>query len=331
VQWLRSQTPPCPFDDKVFKEALLTKNVEVLQFLVADGAPCDWKLTGDCESAIMSYDVNVLKWLCSLTTQCPWERDKICELAIKYGKLDMLQWLVAQDYPLKADSYYLAAAYDRLDILGWLYKQNQVLFNQKKYSLMKSAARYGHIRIMNWIHSSDPSCKWDNGITSTAAQCRKFNALVWLRSQNPPCPWDERKLYDMASSRGDVMLMKCLRHLNSSYPWHDSFCTNAAKNGHLKMLRWLRCQEPPCPIKLNVCIELAAKKRLIIEVVDWLRVQSGCANCSRENCRCKNREIKVPVNYDLDRNKILYNRTMYDDSLYTTKRYESSYFGDYYL
>jgi hypothetical protein len=73
------------------------------------------------------------------------------------------------------------------------------------------------------------------------------------------------------------------------------------------MLKWLRYQVPPCPIKLNHCIALAAEKGHI-EVVDWLRIQSGCAKCSRDNCRCKNREIKLPVNYKHERNKILLER-----------------------
>jgi hypothetical protein len=228
----------------------------------------------------------------------------------------MLQWLVSQNCDLDINLYYYAAVYGKIDILMWLYSHHLLMFShQTKCSIMKCAARNGHVHIMKWLNSLDPCCKWNRGITNAAAQAMEIYALKWLLSQeDPPFPWNERELYKLASSTGNIMLMKCLRHFNPSYPWHHIFCANAAKNGHLRILRWLRCQDPPCPINLNQCIALAAEQEHI-EVVDWLRIQTEirCANCSREECRCKNRGIELPMNYEQDRKEIIYCRNLCDE------------------
>ncbi len=30
-------------------------------------------------------------------------------------------------------------------------------------------------------------------------------------------------------------------------PWDEYVCSEAAENGHLEILQWLRAQDPPCP------------------------------------------------------------------------------------
>jgi hypothetical protein len=312
VQWLRSQTPPCPFMDDFSSVVLHHCHLDILEWLVANNAPCHWNWRC-CYHALSRNDLNTLKWLGSLTPPCTWNNNLACQLAIQHGNLEMLQWLILSQNceEMNKYAYIQAVEYDHIDILKWLNTHNQNLFNHFQYDLMKSAASKGHIHIMKWLYSLGLSFKWDKGITKVAVQGKNINALKWLRSQDPPCPWNEYEVYELASSTGNIMLMKCLRDLNPLYTWNDSLCANAAKNGHLRMLRWLRCQEPPCPIKLNQCIALAAEKEHI-EVVDWLRIQSGCANCFRENCRCKNKQIILPENYELQRSKILYNRRKYD-------------------
>jgi hypothetical protein len=107
--------------------------------------------------------------------------------------------------------------------------------------------------------------------------------------------------------------MKCLRSLSKSRPLGDSVCAQAAEHGHLKLLKWLRCQDPPCPINLNKCIALAAENRHI-KVVDWLSIQSGCANCSRNDCKCKNRKIKIPQDFIQFKNKVLLSQREEEES-----------------
>jgi len=49
-------------------------------------------------------------------------------------------------------------------------------------------------------------------------------------------------------------------------------CSNAAKGGHLDVLKWLRSQDPPCPWSEATCAEAASNGQL--DVVKWLRSQN---------------------------------------------------------
>jgi hypothetical protein len=272
VQWLRSQTPSCPYSYNTCRIAIYYKHLDILQWLIAHNATFDWSKTHYYASiALLNNDLNTMKWLQAMAPLCSWDKiDKACENAIEQGNLEMLQWLMSQNCVLTKDCFLLAVVNGHIGILQWLYTHYQESFNQRtKYVMMKEAARYGLVHIMKWLYSLNPSFKWDRGITNAAARGNKLNALLWLRSQDPPLPWNERNLYFLASSTGNIMLMKCLRHLNPSYPYHYNFCAKAAKNGHLRMLRWLRCQDPPCPINWIQCIKLASNEGEY-EVKNWL-------------------------------------------------------------
>jgi hypothetical protein len=303
VQWLRSLDPPCPFAHDVCYETLTQKHLDVLQWLLENGAPCimDWTFF---EVALVNNDLESLIWLQSMFFFCPLNTHKAIFFAIKNGNLEMLQWLISRKGVMTEESYKFVAEFGRLDILMWLYAQFPLDFNKVKRRLMYVAAYCGHVGIIKWLRSLNPPCQWDKNITFAAVEGGKLYTLKWLRSQDPPCPWNLDELYKRALRHGDIMLMKCLHSLTKSHPWNSNMCELAAKNGHLRMLRWLRCQDPPCPIKLNQCIELAAKIG-DIKTVEWLCTQSGCATCSRHNCRCKNREIKIPEKFLAYKNFVL--------------------------
>jgi hypothetical protein len=326
VQWLRSLDPPCPFAHDTCYETLTQKHLHVLQWLVANGAPCAWDWTY-CEVALINNDFQSLKWLRSLNPPCPWKSDHVCTAAIKYGNLEMLQWLISQQCEIETVGFKIAIRYNQLNILVWLQAQFPLEFNEVKNLLMCVAAYHGHVHILQWFLSLDPPCKFGNITVLGAVEGRKLHVVKWLRSQAPPCPWNERQLYKLAASRGDIMLMKCLRSLSKSRPVGDSVCAQAAENGHLKMIKWLRCQDPPYPINLNKCIALAAKNRHM-EVVDWLIIQSGCANCSRNECRCKNRQIKIPQDFIEYESQVVRSQCDNSGEEYSDKSEDSDYSSD---
>jgi hypothetical protein len=313
MKWLRFQNPPCPFSISVFFEALGSQNIEVLQWLVDNNVNCYWQ-SEYCTHAVLNNDFNTLKWLRSQNPPCPWKEDNLCTLAIGLGNLEMLQWLVSQNCLLNIDSFIEAATFGYLNILMWFRAHNPLSFQEMQYSLMVEASHSGHVHIMKWLRSFDPPCKWDKTISWNAARSSNLRGLIWMRSQDPPCPWDLYKLYKIALINDDIMLMKCLRSLDPAYQLPESLCAYAAEKGNLRMLRWLRCQEPPCPININRCLALAAKKGQV-EVVSWLQGQSGCANCSRDKCRCKNSEIKIPEFYKKLKKAILVYRTYFSEEV----------------
>ena len=50
-------------------------------------------------------------------------------------------------------------------------------------------------------------------------------------------------------------------------------CSNAAKGGHLDVLKWLRSQDPPCPWNKETCRYAALSGHL--DVLKWL-IDNGC-------------------------------------------------------
>ena len=48
-----------------------------------------------------------------------------------------------------------------------------------------------------------------------------------------------------AASNGNLGVLKWLRLQSSA--WDAQTCSEAAQNGHLEVLQWLRRQSPPCP------------------------------------------------------------------------------------
>ncbi|KAJ1414439.1 hypothetical protein B484DRAFT_165660 [Ochromonadaceae sp. CCMP2298] len=81
----------------------------------------------------------------------------------------------------------------------------------------QSAAKGGHLHVLQWLRAQDPPCPWDQLTCGLAAKGGHLHVLRWLRTQDPPCPWGQ------------------------------STCNFAAHSGHVHVLRWLRTQDPPCP------------------------------------------------------------------------------------
>ena len=79
-----------------------------------------------------------------------------------------------------------------------------------------------------------------------------------------------RLLWAAAARIGDFEALKALR-CAEKFPWGYSTCENAAKGGHLEVLKWAR--ENDCPWNEWTC-ENAAKGGHL-EILKWAR-ENGC-------------------------------------------------------
>ena len=97
LQWARSQTPPCPWDERTCLWAASNGRLDVLQWLRSQTPPCPWN-EWTCLWAASNGRLDVLQWLRSQTPPCPWNEDT-CTAAAEHGHLDTLQWLRSQTPP----------------------------------------------------------------------------------------------------------------------------------------------------------------------------------------------------------------------------------------
>jgi hypothetical protein len=95
---------------------------------------------------------------------------------------------------------------------------------------------------------------------------------------------------DMGVTHKHLNVLRLLRDLNPSLPWDASVCTEAAEAGQIKVLRWLRSQDPPCgpcPWDENTFIRAAQKGE--ISVCKWLL---------RASPPCPMSDMSIPTEYE---------------------------------
>jgi len=94
LQWLRSQSPPCPWDATTCAAAAEGGHHEVLKWAREQDPPCPWD-EETCSAAAEGGHLKVLKWARNQDPPCPWDA-WTCRWAAKGGHLEVLQW--AREY-----------------------------------------------------------------------------------------------------------------------------------------------------------------------------------------------------------------------------------------
>ena len=81
------------------------------------------------------------------------------------------------------------------------------------------------------------------------------------------------KLCSMAAKGGQLKVLKWARQQNPPCPWDEWTCAYGAKDGQSEVLKWARQQNPPCPWDEWTCAYGAKYGQL--EALKWAR-QNGC-------------------------------------------------------
>ena len=90
LQWLRSQDPPCPWDESTCSYAAMNGQLHVMQWLRSQDPPCPWD-GSTCSYAAKSDHLHVLQWLRSQNPPCPWNIDLVANLSGMYRHSQMFQ------------------------------------------------------------------------------------------------------------------------------------------------------------------------------------------------------------------------------------------------
>ena len=85
-----------------------------------------------------------------------------------------------------------------------------------------------------------------------------------------------------AAGGGHLKALKFLRSQDPPCPWGELTCSRAAREGRLDVLKWLRSQNPPCPWDLTTCAWAAYGGHL--DVLKWLRDQDPPCPWDEETC-----------------------------------------------
>ena len=85
MQWLRSQNPPCSWDENTCARAAKSGHLHILQWLRSQNPPCPWDECC-CYAAAYAGHGNIVRWLRSQNPPCRWN-DEVFENYVALKRL----------------------------------------------------------------------------------------------------------------------------------------------------------------------------------------------------------------------------------------------------
>jgi len=223
----------------------------LLQWLQPFG--CTWDERAVAAAAERG-DLATLQWLRGIG--CLW--DATATAAAASGRhLPTLQWLHANGCPSGVTTTAAAASAGDLPMLQWLHLAGCL----RDWTAAAAAAKIGSTTILTWLQAT--SCPLDSRIATAAARDGDLPMLQWLRANG--CPWDA----DTAAAAAEDDPTE-LHIYTDTLIWYG----DERRLKHLRLLQWMRAQEPPCPWDSRV-IDSAMREPVNQPLWDWAR-DNGC-------------------------------------------------------
>ena len=95
IGWLRSQSPPCPWDERACAAAA-SGAWAALVWMRGQDPPCPWDEGTSARAA--AWSLEKLQWVRAQDPPCPWD-ETVCEAASWRGDLQTLQWAIDNGCP----------------------------------------------------------------------------------------------------------------------------------------------------------------------------------------------------------------------------------------
>ena len=170
-----------------------------------------------------------------------------------------------------------AARYGRINILEWAFKSKYSYYAWYYEDTFISAVVHGQLEALKWLHehgcSLDDGCEYGYGCEYVKGACSGAahggHLEILQWLRANDFPWNSRTCEEAAKG-GFLEVLKWARINNC--PWHAGTCEAAASGGNLEILQWLR--ENNCPWNAWTCEEAA--KGGYLEVLKWART-NGCS------------------------------------------------------
>lgn len=165
-------------------------------------------------------------------------------------------------------------------VIEYLYEKQRKEYLINKYSsetdirylqrkIVLNAIEYGHTHILDWAHEKD--FEWPNNAIVNSIKHNQHHILKWFlstsknifkNSQYNPC------ITAVAHHRFNILKWMYEHNLHQ---WHQEITREAAKRGHLDILKWLH--EKECPMPQDLC-NIAATNNFL-NILQWAR-KIGC-------------------------------------------------------
>lgn len=243
----------------LYRRAALHGHVCVIEWLDAVGVSWD---AGSCCDAAEGGHLDVIKW--AKAKGHPW-RDGICDQASRGSHLDVLVWAYEKhgcpwSERAKRKALTWATKNNRLDVMRWAFARGSPITEK---AIVYAMTYYGRVDMLDWI-DAHATIDWPSHrfLCGEALLSGHLDTIAWLRRRGVPWAY-WHALYCNISA---VMRRAIVDH---GCPLNSSMCAEAAKEGDLEMLMWLRARG--CPWDYRVCEYAAHGSHLA--VLQWAHAQ----------------------------------------------------------
>ncbi len=142
------------------------------------------------------------------------------------------------------------------------------------YALCRVAAQYGQVEVLAWLREQyhrgwDDVHTWVwmwNTVEHEAVQAGDLRVLQWTVERNGFK--SHRNLCTEAAKHGHVHVLRWLRE--RAYRWDSDTCIEAARAGHRHVLEWALENHAPCDVAACRRVARASQRA---DVLRWLRTK----------------------------------------------------------
>jgi hypothetical protein len=186
-------------------------------------------------NAAINNHLELAKWLnAEIGLKSPTAKQRSKLFAIYFANVAMLEWVIELGAHIRAADIRKTARYGHVHILEWVATVWNVYVIQ---SLMTPAIRSGNLEVVKWL-ARQP------GVNLSASGCDIEYApaplISWvLKNLEVENKESLARGINAAAGRNDLELVKLLHENSNGGSCTTSAMDNAAKAGHLKIVKWL--------------------------------------------------------------------------------------------
>lgn len=226
---------------------------DVLRKLVLEYAPVPFALKATCKAmrraAPERTDTPIQRVVVSLALiswaramGMGWKGKKVMKAAAAAGDLSVVVYAGEMHAPQDQTAVYAACKNGHLDVVDWLVgsgcpwkEQNEGDQPHVGGKACSSAAKGGHLHVLQFLRSQHVNAKWNGKTPMKAAERGHLEVLRWAIENR--CPVDAYT-YHGAAMYGHIHI---LEYLHTTHAPYDAFAANAAAGqGHVHVLEWFK-------------------------------------------------------------------------------------------
>ncbi|GFH47592.1 hypothetical protein CTEN210_04067 [Chaetoceros tenuissimus] len=270
---------------------------------------CDFSMENkDEEKALES-----LKWL--RRHGCPWDED-LCELAARNNYFNVLKWARSEGCPWNENTMKAAAESGNTVIIKYCIENECPMTEEACESAMLNKDRSKALEVLKLLRNL--ACPWDSWTILNAIDNHNFEAMMWAKRNG--CPWNKKTFTSLVQegnisiieeflrdepqhnvndvfeaalankTSSDAFMMEKFKLLHKyGYKWNARTMSEAAKQGRLRVMQWLR--KMGCPMNaFDTCIA-AVEESKNKAVMKYAHEVAGCKLSEGEYKHCFGRYI----------------------------------------